>query len=259
MSTTKIKNKKITRIIALFMTLILIGTLLTIFPTMTTSAAPITYNRNNTTQKLTMSNGQQTSYFTVGEVRCKHGGKTCSTTNFQFDSNLVDVLHKIRTHFNKPVIINSGFRCSVHNKNEGGASNSNHLYGRAADIKISGVTPTQIVNYAKTIGAGADTYVGNGFAHIAVSANSNSPTYKDPETKINYTRPKTNLSKGSTGEGVKWLQTALNRANNANLVVDGVFGEATKTAVLNWQRKSGLTADAIAGPLTINSLVARLR
>jgi len=139
------------------------------------------------------------------------------------------------------------------------------MAGRAADIWISGVSTSEIVRYAKTIGAGADTYFVTGsYAHIAVPAiTSPTPppvqTFKDPETKINFTRPTTNLSQGSTGEGVRWLQEALNRAINAGLVVDGHFGPATKAAVLNAQRAFGLTQDAIVGPLTRNALVARLR
>ena len=63
------------------------------------------------------------------------------------------------------------------------------------------------------------------------------------------------MSTGSKGSGVSWLQTALNKANNAGLAVDGDFGSGTKQAVINFQKANGLDADGIAGPATINKLV----
>jgi hypothetical protein len=51
----------------------------------------------------------------------------------------VNVLEKIRAHFAKPIIINSGYRCAKLNKAIGGASKSQHLTGEAADIEIAGV------------------------------------------------------------------------------------------------------------------------
>lgn len=49
-----------------------------------------------------------------------------------------NVLEPLRQHFNVPIIINSGFRCGALNSHPevNGASNSNHLYGYAADIRI---------------------------------------------------------------------------------------------------------------------------
>ena len=49
------------------------------------------------------------------------------------------VLQPIRDHFMKPVIVTSGFRCSHLNRVMGGAPNSQHVTGNAADIHIEGV------------------------------------------------------------------------------------------------------------------------
>lgn len=59
---------------------------------------------------------------------------------FVIDNLLVDKLQEVRDELNKPVIINSGFRCPTHNRNEGGSITSSHLKGRAADIAILGST-----------------------------------------------------------------------------------------------------------------------
>jgi peptidoglycan hydrolase-like protein with peptidoglycan-binding domain len=59
---------------------------------------------------------------------------------------------------------------------------------------------------------------------------------------------------GSSGEAVIALQRQLN-AHSYNLVTDGRFGQLTAQAVMDFQGKNGLRPDAIAGPLTWNSLV----
>ena len=64
---------------------------------------------------------------------------------------LVEILQKIRDHFGKPVNINSAYRTPVHNKKVGGATYSQHLYGMAADISISGVHPKTVAAYVETL------------------------------------------------------------------------------------------------------------
>lgn len=62
---------------------------------------------------------------------CQKGGEI-------MDMWLIWLLEVIRAHYNKPIIINSGYRCEKHNKEVGGAKNSQHLYGDAVDIRIQG-------------------------------------------------------------------------------------------------------------------------
>ena len=78
---------------------------------------------------------------------------------------LVTILQKVRTHFGKPVKITSAYRTVEHNKSVGGVKDSQHLYGMAADIKITGVPPKDVAAYVeklmpKTGGIGIyDTFV----------------------------------------------------------------------------------------------------
>ncbi len=49
-----------------------------------------------------------------------------------------------------PVVITSGYRTAAHNKSVGGAAYSQHLYGRAADIRVQGIPVEQLAAYAET-------------------------------------------------------------------------------------------------------------
>jgi uncharacterized protein YcbK (DUF882 family) len=47
-------------------------------------------------------------------------------------------LELLRKHFEKAIIINSGYRCPQHNENSGGSQNSQHKLGTASDIVVKG-------------------------------------------------------------------------------------------------------------------------
>lgn len=49
-----------------------------------------------------------------------------------------NVLQPLRDYFGKPIVISSGFRSRELNKAVGGASDSQHMRGEAADIRIIG-------------------------------------------------------------------------------------------------------------------------
>lgn len=78
-----------------------------------------------------------------------------------FPSQLRDALDNISKHFGRKVLVTSGYR-----------PNSNGYHGdcHAADIKISGVSPRAIGNYAKSIGMGGVGmhYHKTGHVHIDV-------------------------------------------------------------------------------------------
>jgi len=60
---------------------------------------------------------------------------------------------------NAPITVNDGFRSIAHNAAVGGASNSMHLYGVAADIVVSGHTTLQTYRIAETCGfSGLEAY-----------------------------------------------------------------------------------------------------
>lgn len=63
------------------------------------------------------------------------------------ESELVKVLEDVRTHFNMPVIITSGYRTPEYNKKIGGVKNSQHTKGTAADIKVKTVLASEVQRY----------------------------------------------------------------------------------------------------------------
>ena len=80
--------------------------------------------------------------FKVRELRCRDG-----TDTVMVDEVLMLLLQCIREHFGKPVTITSGYRTAA----VGGAKSSQHLLGRAADIRVQGVSVEDVAAYAESL------------------------------------------------------------------------------------------------------------
>ena len=91
-------------------------------------------------------NNKLSENFKVKEFACTDGSDPIF-----IDSDLVNVLQKIRNHFGKSVTITSAYRTPSRNKAVGGQAYSQHLYGRAADIKVKGVAPKTVAAYAEKL------------------------------------------------------------------------------------------------------------
>ncbi|MGV4453154.1 YcbK family protein, partial [Ornithobacterium rhinotracheale] len=59
---------------------------------------------------------------------------------------LAQNLQVLRNYLGKPIIVNSGYRSVAHNRKIGGKVNSQHLQGKAADIRVDGVTPERLAS-----------------------------------------------------------------------------------------------------------------
>ena len=101
--------------------------------------------------------------FKVKEFACQDGSDPIF-----IDSELVSVLQKIRNHFGKPVTITSAYRTPTHNKTVGGTTYSQHLYGKAADIKVQGIAPKEVAEYAESLLDEGGIGIYNTFTHIDV-------------------------------------------------------------------------------------------
>ena len=93
-------------------------------------------------------------FFDREEFRCQCGGKYCNGFPVEPEEELVRVCNEIRTRLGVPVSIvdsgGSGVRCSSHNADVGGVGNSNHLYGKAADLH-SRKSPQEMYKVAEAV------------------------------------------------------------------------------------------------------------
>lgn len=90
-------------------------------------------------------------------------------------TELLKNLQVIRDHFQKPIIIISGYRSPARNAQVGGADKSQHLHAKAADIKIAGVSTEEIYNRIDKLIAqglikqgGLGKYIKSGFVHYDI-------------------------------------------------------------------------------------------
>lgn len=206
--------------------------------------------------------------FTSKEFDCKGVG-CCSST--PINSQLVEYLQQIRDHFNKPITITSGYRCTTHNKNIGGATGSRHTKGDAADIVVSGITPAEVAQYAESIGIKGiglyETNTDGHFVHIdtrstksfwygqaqAYRSTFGGSTTSSTATSTNNTYL---LIYGNKGDAVKELQEKLLALGYdlGSYGADGQYGAATQKAVKKFQADNELDDDGIAGSLTLEKL-----
>ena len=133
---------------------------------------------------------------------------------------------------------------------------------RYANLKLAS-TPRQYAEYLKSDGyATSSTYVNT----LVNTVNAHDLARFDVPMEIIDTAPKTgnpyrepiiNVKFNSRGNNVRWLQFELNRYGY-RLVVDGIAGEKTITALKDFQSSHGLVADGICGPLTREKLKSSL-
>lgn len=100
----------------------------------------------------------------------------CNCNNSECDRTIIseELVKKLQEHrdkWDRPVIITSGYRCPTYNKSKkvGGSKNSQHLYGKAADIFVYGLTPRQVHKDCQDF-AGLGLYEKKGFCHVDVRA-----------------------------------------------------------------------------------------
>ena len=86
---------------------------------------------------------------------------------------VVQIADQIREHFGKPCIVNSGCRCTSHNKKVGGVTNSRHLSGKAIDLYVQGISGNELLSYTKQLvsqGKLRYTYlIGGNAVHIDIN------------------------------------------------------------------------------------------
>ena len=110
-----------------------------------------------------------TKNFRLDEFECP-----CCGGN-HISRRLVHALQELRDLAGAPITVTSGLRCEAYNESVGGAEQSQHLYGRAADIVIQGLHPVEMERLAEKVTrlrtGGIGVYPHNGFIHVDVRLN----------------------------------------------------------------------------------------
>ena len=84
-----------------------------------------------------------TKNFSISEFECKSGAKMPASVRKNIE-RLAKNLQVLRDELGASITITSGYRSAAHNKKIGGAANSRHVVGDAADFKVQGFTPQQV-------------------------------------------------------------------------------------------------------------------
>ena len=207
---------------------------------------------------------QLSKNFKLDEFKCKCG--KCEP--ILVDEALVAWLQRIRDHFGKSVNINSGYRCEAHNASPkvGGSKSSHHVKGKAADIRVEGITPEEVAKYAESIGIRRiglyDTFVhiGSDPTPKFWKGHDGDPveTFGGKSKTVTLELPV--LKYGSRGDSVMALQAML--MNYGYECGDrggyGTFDDATLEALMEYQEDCLLQIDGSCGKKTWSSLLGAL-
>jgi uncharacterized protein YcbK (DUF882 family) len=107
------------------------------------------------------------THFTVAELSCRHCRKVFVSPV------LIEMLERLRSMAGTALVINSGYRCPTHNRQLGGAPESAHCLGLAADISVperfrpnAGPFLDMAEAVAREVRGGYHYYPGEWFVHI---------------------------------------------------------------------------------------------
>src|SRR5579864_1093640 len=104
---------------------------------------------------------EMAEFFSEKEFSCP-----CCGAN-KIETEVIARIDTIRSSLGVPLHINSGYRCEKHNKEVGGAKDSQHLIGKAIDVSIANMTAAKKYEFLSLAlehfnGIG----VGNTFFHL---------------------------------------------------------------------------------------------
>lgn len=107
-------------------------------------------------------------YISPEEARCQCGGRYCNGFPALPDRVMLELADDLRERGGGPLYRSSFLRCPTHNANSNGVKNSKHMFGKALDFCIDGLTGQQLLalaqadprtNYAYIIGNGPYVHV----------------------------------------------------------------------------------------------------
>ena len=123
-----------------------------------------------------------TKNFSLKEFDCKGNCKECKdgcdmpSDVYMNIIKLVKQLQFLRDYTGRAITINSGYRSPEHNaKISGSSKRSQHMLGKAADITIEGLKPTEVyriienlIDMGEMLQGGLGLYEEKGFVHYDI-------------------------------------------------------------------------------------------
>lgn len=210
------------------------------------------------------------------------------TDEVKVDEELITQLEALHAALScSKIIITSGYRTD--------SKTSQHALGRAADVNCWHMVDGKEVRYqgreillaAEDVGfRGIGWIAGSAASRAAVHLDTRSSLYRFDEANGNrmvkdnswyayfgvekpgteepaqpdacpYSEPTQLLQKGSTGDGVRWVQWQLSHVQGfEDVKVDSIFGAITDQRVRQVQTAAGIKVDGIVGPDTRKALVS---
>lgn len=110
-----------------------------------------------------MNNLRLSKFFNLSEFECPCCHKV------MISEILYQKLYRLRLNIDKPIKINSGYRCTAYNIQVDGEEHSYHLQGLAVDISVPGMILLDLYNVAKDLNfTGIGFYEKKNFLHLDV-------------------------------------------------------------------------------------------
>jgi len=104
-----------------------------------------------------------TEYFSLCEFECP------CCRRVMLSPDLLTRLNHLRMVINKPISVNSGYRCKEENHRIGGVTGSYHLLGMAVDIHVKDFLLFDLLLFAQGIGFnGIGYYEKENFLHLDI-------------------------------------------------------------------------------------------
>ncbi len=111
---------------------------------------------------------------TASETAARNGWDNSPNLNELSNlKRLAEFLEQVRTVLGKPIIVNSAFRSKLVNDAVGSRDSSQHRIGCAADIRVPGMTPDEVVKAVMAADIGYDQIIRefDRWTHISIPNN----------------------------------------------------------------------------------------
>lgn len=104
------------------------------------------------------------THFKPSEFQCRCGRAECDAP--PMDQAFLEKLDMLREKWGRPLVVTSGLRCRWWNDQVKGSPKSQHMHGKAADLRVQNLNESRSIHaLAEQLGFGG-VEIGKGFIHV---------------------------------------------------------------------------------------------